>query len=401
MRSSQTEDAETPSATAGGDAVLIAGAPVVGLTAASTSALALGPKSTGSPGPGEISRGIVEFDKTAISGPDNYDTFGCNAAKDNANTPDWKTATVYFERKIFGETMEMPDGVDVDYWGFEDRLRGNGARPFPSPLIRVQEGDLVHVKLESSKGPHTIHHHGIEPTTMNDGVGHVSMEVSGSYIYQWQPKWAGTYIYHCHVNTVLHFEMGLYGALIVDPAPDASGSIRAFGGGPDYQVERIWVFDDWDPIWHEKDHGAGLCGEDVGFNIFRPKYFFVSGVVNTRAKANSAVAVNAKPDEQVLIRLINAAYSVLRISFDMDVEIVSVDGHALNKPWSKPFVISAGSWFDLATAGRYDVIIRAPGSARSGRARFEYRDWVTKRVHGATESNPLYVGYAEADIVFA
>jgi hypothetical protein len=67
--------------------------------------------------------------------------------------------------------------------------------------------------------PHTIHWHGIEPTPINDGVGHCSMEI-GQYLYQWQPNFIGTYFYHCHRNTMQHFEFGLYGMLLIEP-PDA------------------------------------------------------------------------------------------------------------------------------------------------------------------------------------
>ena len=51
---------------------------------------------------------------------------------------------------------------------------------------------------------------------MNDGVGHCSMEI-GNYIYQWQPNFIGTYFYHCHRNTMQHFEFGLFGTCSIDP----------------------------------------------------------------------------------------------------------------------------------------------------------------------------------------
>jgi hypothetical protein len=54
---------------------------------------------------------------------------------------------------------------------------------------------------------------------MNDGVGHCSMELGG-YTYQWQPNFIGSYFYHCHRNTVQHFEYGLFGFTIIEP-PDA------------------------------------------------------------------------------------------------------------------------------------------------------------------------------------
>jgi hypothetical protein len=55
---------------------------------------------------------------------------------------------------------------------------------------------------------------------MNDGVGHCSFEVDGDYTYQWQPNFIGTYFYHCHRNTQMHFEYGLHGIMPFSP-PDA------------------------------------------------------------------------------------------------------------------------------------------------------------------------------------
>ena len=91
---------------------------------------------------------------------------------------------------------------------------------YPAATIRVPRGVVFHGET-SGKGPppHTIHWHGQEPTPMNDGVGHCSMEI-GHYIYQFQPNFIGTYFYHCHRNTVQHFEFGLFGMLLIEP-PDA------------------------------------------------------------------------------------------------------------------------------------------------------------------------------------
>ena len=92
---------------------------------------------------------------------------------------------------------------------------------FPAPTYRAPRGAICHNHTDcQGPPPHTIHWHGIEPTPMNDGVGHCSFEVQGSYIYQWQPNFIGTYFYHCHRNTMQHFEFGLAGIMPFHP-PDA------------------------------------------------------------------------------------------------------------------------------------------------------------------------------------
>jgi hypothetical protein len=89
---------------------------------------------------------------------------------------------------------------------------------YPGTTVRMPNTVIFHC-FTSGKGPppHTIHWHGMEPTPMNDGVGHCSMEL-GNYTYQWQPNFVGTYFYHCHRNTMQHFEFGLFGLLLIEPA---------------------------------------------------------------------------------------------------------------------------------------------------------------------------------------
>jgi hypothetical protein len=178
---------------------------------------------------------------------------------------------------------------------------------YPGSTVRMP-CSVIFACATSGKGPppHTIHWHGMEPTPMNDGVGHCSMEI-GNYVYQWQPTFIGTYFYHCHRNTMQHFEFGLFGLLLVEPAdayfatladptipighcrdgkrrtganlanfpqfPGWKGGDRSapdpWTGNPalkfatdphamtvPYDVEWLWVFDDRDSRWSDLAPGA-------------------------------------------------------------------------------------------------------------------------------------------------
>lgn len=274
-------------------------------------------------------------------------------------TPGLVTANKSFNRISFMDGTQVINGVNVPIFGFMDGDMGSMApKAFPAPPIRVNQGDIVHTLLQVPMGVHTIHHHGIEPDTFNDGVGHYSFDVQGNYTYQWRAAQAGTYIYHCHVNTVLHVEMGMYGALIVDPT---TGPGKAFNNGPSYDVEAVWAADDIDTSWHCKPWDAALCGGDAGFYDFNPDLFCINGVGADLVQTSSAVAVNMVKGQTLLLRYIGAAYVPQRVTFDAGlgpITIVAQDG----RPMATAQTLSAGSSLSTVVAERYDFIIKPTSS---------------------------------------
>jgi hypothetical protein len=296
---------------------------------------------------------------------------------------------------MHGETLEMWDRKKLDFFLFRSKDLDspfNGGI-FPGPTVRVPRGVIFHGEVQGhGHPPHTIHWHGIEPTPMNDGVGHCSMEI-GHYIYQWQPNSIGTYFYHCHRNTVQHFKFGLYGMLIVEP-PDAfeSGPGKKPAGYPrrtaanltdfpqfigfkpgridsedphastvQYDVEAIWAIDDISSVWMEEmDHPEDTMAEPRNqpgindlfskgdFHDFNPDYFFVTGQ-NFAGKVGSSgsiapkleipealnsgvkgmqISINAKVHQNILIRALCAAYTKIRIILPVDAVIIAFDGRA-------------------------------------------------------------------------
>jgi FtsP/CotA-like multicopper oxidase with cupredoxin domain len=288
-------------------------------------------------------------------------------------TPNKVRPDVVFERKFFNDDMDMPDGRRIDFWSFRDE---NGSKTWPAPTMRLRQGQVAHTIVKASKNAHTIHHHGIEPGPHDDGVGHTSFEVTGEYTYQWRPAQAGTYFYHCHVNTVLHFEMGMWGGIIVDP-PEGPG--RVFPGAYPYQVEGFWPSSGWDPTKHDLNHAAGLNGENVGLNRYRPRYFHINGAFGAKALRSPNSMIRARVGQTILIRALNAGYAPATVSFGgLTGTFVGSDGRRLPTPFQ------AKQWL-MGGAERYDVLL-TPTTPGVYRGRYEHQDYLTGKVIGVVEA---------------
>jgi len=318
--------------------------------------------------------------------------------------------TVLVERKLMrNEKLQLPSRVrvktgrrELPIWIIEDPDDSRNGRVFPSKTIRVRQDSVVHARVSASTNTHTIHWHGIEPSPINDGVGHTSFELTSRFVYQFSPHTTGTYFYHCHKNTVLHFEMGLYGLLIVDP-PEGPGFTRAnVPGVPGfdparmlvrYDVEAFWVPDEMDSVWHELGHDAFMqaCDDDDplapdtftrdGFlNDFRPDVFLITGVVSDGSSiVDPRVQVRARVGQTILVRLLNAGYTIQEYTLPVDATVIGIDGHPLGVPpfgiYSQPYTIPAGTPFRLTSARRFDLLLR-PTARGTFPAQFRYIDWI-------------------------
>lgn len=231
---------------------------------------------------------------------------------------------------------------------------------------------------------HTVHHHGIEPADHSDGVGHITWDVAnGTYTYQWRPAHAGTYFYHCHTNTVLHAEMGMYGALIVDP-PEGPGTL--FSGGPTYDVEAFWVVDEIDSSWHTLPWNAGTCGGDVGLNDLNPDYFVITGVDGSGDSAMNTPPISAtvQRGQKLLARYVCAGYHPQKIRFGgLTGTIHSSDGRPLPNPVQVTEIRAA-------SAERYDIIFE-PTETGTYLIETDIIHWVTGEVLGTTRTSVTVV----------
>jgi FtsP/CotA-like multicopper oxidase with cupredoxin domain len=138
-------------------------------------------------------------------------------------------------------------GIHPTFWTFAPKgtidHAGEAFRDIarqPSPPIRVEQGDQVHLELENTHYfPHTIHLHGVDHAFQdeqgegNDGVPDVSeapVRPGENRTYDIQPRQPGTMFYHCHVQPDVHVAMGLTGIFRVEEQRD-NNTVQTFNPG--------------------------------------------------------------------------------------------------------------------------------------------------------------------------
>jgi FtsP/CotA-like multicopper oxidase with cupredoxin domain len=106
--------------------------------------------------------------------------------------------------------IKVAPGVISTVWTYNGTV--------PGPTLRFNEGDDVTVKfVNDTPYAHTIHFHGTHDSA-NDGVFPQIMP-GEEYTYQFVAHEAGMFMYHCHAfPTSEHVRMGMFGAMIIDPA---------------------------------------------------------------------------------------------------------------------------------------------------------------------------------------
>lgn len=106
--------------------------------------------------------------------------------------------------------IEVSPGVNAKVWTYNGTV--------PAPTLRFSEGDDVTVKfVNETPYAHTIHFHGTH-NSENDGVFPMIMP-GEEFTYHFVAQEAGLFMYHCHAfPTSEHVRMGMFGAMIIDPA---------------------------------------------------------------------------------------------------------------------------------------------------------------------------------------
>lgn len=108
---------------------------------------------------------------------------------------------------------EIAEGITLTTWTYDGTV--------PGTEIRVTEGDFVRVNVTNTlEVPITIHWHGYPVKSAMDGIPGYTQDAilpGQTFTYEFKADHVGTYWYHSHQESSKQVDMGLYGALIVEP----------------------------------------------------------------------------------------------------------------------------------------------------------------------------------------
>jgi hypothetical protein len=220
-------------------------------------------------------------------------------------------------------------GVTVDAYAYNGMI--------PGPRIHIRQGDRVRIDVHNHlPEATTVHWHGLILPNNMDGPAEITqspIKPGGSYSYAFTAVQHGTYFYHPHAKSDRTQALGLYGALIIDPASPAD----EVPADHDYVIQL--------QEWLKKD---GLTFPAMPMDAMQPNYFTING----KAYPSTDV-VHMKVGETLKVRFIgtNAGFIHPMHIHGGPFEVVARDGETI--PASARFMADT---VNVGPGQRYDVI---------------------------------------------
>jgi CopA family copper-resistance protein len=303
---------------------------------------------------------------------------------------------------LSGTDFELSLGETLVNFTGSPRIAHTVNGSLPAPLLRWKEGDTVTLRVANRlrSDAASIHWHGILLPANMDGVPGLSFDgiaPGETYVYRFNVKQGGTYWYHSH--SAFQEQLGLYGALIIDPRePDP---VR-------YDREHVVLLSDWTDEKPERVF-AKLKKQSDYYNFHKRTVgdFFrdvrqkglgstlaeraawgemrmtptdladVSGYTYTYLMNGTAPAGNwtgmFRPGERVRLRFINGSsmtYFDVRIP-GLKMTVVAADGQNVHPVTVDEFRIAVAETLDVIVepSGQEAFTIYAQSMDRTGYAR--------------------------------
>ncbi|MER8546300.1 DUF4396 domain-containing protein [Mesorhizobium sp. M0684] len=225
----------------------------------------------------------------------------------------------------------LPD-VAVDAYAYNGQI--------PGPRIHIRQGDRVRINVTNGLPEETtVHWHGLILPNQMDGPAEITqapIEPGQSYSYEFTATQHGSYFYHPHAKPDRTQALGLYGALIIDPANPAD----EVAADHDYVIQlQEWLVRE------------GLTYPSMPMDGGMPNFFTINGKAYP-----STETIPMKVGEALKVRFIGTNNGFIH---PMHIhggpfEVVARDGETV--PASGRFLADT---INVGPGQRYDVIWKA------------------------------------------
>ena len=156
-----------------------------------------------------------------------------DARGDQALEPELDGTTKTFRLTASVVRWTILPGVEVTGFAYNEQI--------PGPRLQLAQGDRVRiVEGNDLPEPTTVHWHGLVVPNEMDGPADVTQDPilpGDDFTYEFTAGQSGTFFYHTHHDPDRQQGLGLYGALIVDPASP--------GKEPQADLEHVMQMQEW------------------------------------------------------------------------------------------------------------------------------------------------------------
>lgn len=210
-------------------------------------------------------------------------------------------------------TVNGAGGATLPVWGYTDAA---AAGPMiPGPALESEEGGSVTVTVYNQNNRS---HNFVVRGVSSDAT---AIPAGGSRTYTFATPRAGVYLYHDSLASNVNRSMGLHGAFVVRAA---GGAKRAWGNGPSFDGERVWVVSEMDKVrWNN----VAASGAAVNTSVYRPNYFLMNGQGGFDAMHDPNTVLELTTGQVGLVRIVNAGQFDHSLHFHGNhFEIIDLNG---------------------------------------------------------------------------
>lgn len=246
------------------------------------------------------------------------------------------------------------DGTILPVFGITNSLGQYASIPAKTLYARYTDSVVLDTKSISQGDHHTIHLHGLDVDTRNDGDPATSFDLEHMQdtTYSFNADYPGLYLYHCHMADVVHVQMGMYGMIAI--TSHNGTNYEMWPGGPIYHKDYNWLTSEIDSAWHYNIPVHDMMADTLHVPDYNPSHFLLNGKGGSLLNTDDSIKITGSINEKILLRIGGIGYNYNKIVFPagLNQQILMSDGRPL------PNALTDDTLY-LMPGERYEILLQA------------------------------------------